>query len=189
MYNIDKEQETSNRLYFDYVKLLLVTTDDVSKRIEKRRGELSARVLRRSLTQDTPSEEIINYEAQLAAIVSYISERLRLEVDENALESVTYDASIASKSGIGESLLLVSLPSGASPAVKAWAKNKKAEDVQKVYDELMACATDIVGAAKKGGHAEKVLQLSYMAAEYMQKVMQRHQKLRLMGYSEMRLKW
>ena len=194
MYNVDKEEETSNRLYFDYSKLLVLTAEDASKRLEKRKGELANRVLRRSFTQDTPSDDSLYLDAQIAALVGHVAEKLVLEAADGYSGSddprvvVTYDATTLMKEN-KESPLLDLVPTNLQPVLKIWTKNKKPEDVQEVYDELMACATDIIDVAKAAGHAEKIIQISFMATEYMQKFMQRHQRLRKMGYSKMRLKW
>jgi len=194
MYNVDKEEETSNRLYFDYSKLLVLTAEDASKRLEKRKSELANRVLRRSFTQDTPSDDSLYLDAQIAALVGHVAERLVLEAtdcysgSDNPRMAVTYDATTLMKES-KESPLLDLVPTNLQPVLKIWTKNKKPEDVQEAYDELMACATDIIDVAKAAGHAEKIIQISFMATEYMQKFMQRHQRLRKMGYSKMRMKW
>ena len=53
---------------------------------------------------------------------------------------------------------------------KVWAQKTNIDDIQRVYDELMACANDIIDVAKAAGHAEKIIQLSFIAAENLNKV-------------------
>lgn len=87
------------------------------------------------------------------------------------------------------SVLYESSPSSVIPVVITRRRHTNLDDVNRVFDEVMACAHEIVGAAKSGGYGEHIMTLAFMAADNMSQIAKRNQKLRDSGYSKWRMKW
>ena len=85
--------------------------------------------------------------------------------------------------------VMESCPTGVEAVYITRRRHTNLDDVNRLYDEVMACANDIVDAAKVGGHADKILSLTFLAAENMSQIARRNQKLRNSGYSKARMKW
>lgn len=183
-FDTDKFKEM-NRSYFSYTNLLSMCEAAAQKRLE---AVLSEREEYGYRGPPQSEEELLLIENE-KAVVAYILDRMHLVTAENAsfIEDFRYIPPKGTLESEGAELGII--PDTINPVVITRRRHTNMDDVNKVFDEVMSVANDIVDAAQIGGHEGHVKSLVYFATENLSVIAKRAAKIRSMGYSKPRLRW